>query len=91
MGRKDYIVIPREPSHEEMLKGLSEAFEAGKQSTSSPWKRIARRLRSKYRTELAMEKAAHDATKQALIAMVRELADAVGGKLPDEKEWNNPS
>lgn len=43
----------------------------------NPWKRVARRLRSKYRTELAMERAAHNATKQALIAMVRGLADSI--------------
>lgn len=56
----------------------------------SVWKRISKRLRSKYRTQLAMERAAHNATKQALLMMVRELSEAVGRSGVDDSKWPSP-
>lgn len=56
------------------------------------WHRIARRLRAKYRRELALERARTEATREALRMMIQELANAMQGEiLFDETDGGDAS
>jgi hypothetical protein len=53
------------------------------------WKRVARRLRTKYRQKLAIERARTQSTKEALNMMIQELAKALIAQVEQvDEDWD---
>lgn len=56
------------------------------------WKKVARKLRTRYRAELKLERARTKATQDALKMMVNELASALQGEVEMlEQGWDTES